>query len=483
MRRIPKILIAYILREHIFPFIFGFSVITLIFIVNILFRDLGKFLSKGIALPVILEFLFLNLAWMIALSVPMAVLTSTLMAFGRLSADNEITAMRAGGISFYQILPPLVLVATLIAVFLIWFNNHVLPDFNHRARLLATDIARKKPTLNLEEGVYYTDIPNYNLIVEKLKEEEGVSYVENITIQDKTEPNKIKTIAAARGEIRLHQNTGLLEIILYSGELQELDLQRPEAFRRIHFTRHVLNIPVSDMILKRSKSGYRGDREKSAQQLLQDIRKNNERIKKSINALNRRIKMHMAKYAPWPQETSQDSLDLPSRRLLAYKQKLNKNKIHKKPEIKNVHELLMEHKQLMRQIDFELNQIESFQRANDMFMVEVHKKYSIPVACIVFILIGAPLGMMARQGGLAAAAMSVVFFLIYWICLIGGEHLADRQIISPFWAMWTPNIVVGLAGIYLVIRSIRETKFIHWQEIQQRLIHKFKKQDLSYENS
>ena len=95
--------------------------------------------------------------------------------------------------------------------------------------------------------------------------------------------------------------------------------------------------------------------------------------------------------------------------------------------------------------------------------VEIHKKYSIPMACIVFVLIGAPLGIMARQGGMAiGGGLSMVFFLIFWAFLIGGEQLADRMIIGPVFAMWAPNDIVGIGGIYLVIRSVKETRFIHW---------------------
>ncbi len=94
-----KILPKYLVKEHIGPFFFALLVINSIFILNLIFRELGKFMSKGLSLGTILEFIFLNLAWMIALSVPCAVLTATIMAFGRLSAENEITAIKAGGIS------------------------------------------------------------------------------------------------------------------------------------------------------------------------------------------------------------------------------------------------------------------------------------------------------------------------------------------------------------------------------------------------
>ena len=118
--------------------------------------------------------------------------------------------------------------------------------------------------------------------------------------------------------------------------------------------------------------------------------------------------------------------------------------------------VLAEHQQLRRQIKADLDRIRGLRKSNNINLVEWHKKYSIPVACIVFVLVGAPLGTLVRQQGWAAAAgLSIGFFLLYWVFLIGGENLADRQLISPFIAMWSCNIVVGCLGIYLVVRFIK----------------------------
>jgi len=90
----------------------------------------------------------------------------------------------------------------------------------------------------------------------------------------------------------------------------------------------------------------------------------------------------------------------------------------------------------------------------NMYLVEIYKKYSIPFACVVFVLIGAPLGMLTRKGGFGVAAgMSLGFFLLYWACLIGGEKLADRELLSPFLSMWVANIILGSVGLYLVFRD------------------------------
>jgi lipopolysaccharide export system permease protein len=109
------------------------------------------------------------------------------------------------------------------------------------------------------------------------------------------------------------------------------------------------------------------------------------------------------------------------------------------------------------------------------YMVEIHKKYSIPAACIVFVLIGAPLGIMTRKGGIGVAAgISVLFFLVYWAFLIGGEKLADRGLLSPFWGMWSANFVLGFLGIFLTVRSAKEMVNLNLNFISRIIPKKWK---------
>lgn len=432
-----KILPKYLVKEHIGPFCFALLVINSIFILNLIFRELGKFMSKGLSLGTILEFIFLNLAWMIALSVPCAVLTATIMAFGRLSAENEITAIKAGGISLYQILPATLIVSLGVAGALIWFNNEVLPDFNHRTKLLMLDIARKKPLLNLEAGVIYTDIPNYNILGPTIKEINSTTYIENITIDDQTTSNIIKTIIAKVGEITFSEETGLVEITLLDGELQEIDINNPESFKKVEFTKHVIKIPMTEMLLMRSQSEYRGDREKSSAALMEGVYKNRQRILERRQKLNETVNQQLSKYI-YSNSKEEKTLDL----------------------------LILDHQRLNRRIKTDLNLINSYKKSIDRDLVEVHKKYSIPAVCVVFVLVGSPLGILARkQGWAAAAGLSIGFFLLYWAFLIGGESLADRQKISPFWGMWSPNILVGGLGIFLVLRTVHDTATFRWPQV------------------
>jgi len=422
-----RILPTYVLREHIGPYFLALLVIKLLFVLNILYRDLGKFLSKGIPVDVIFEFLFLNLAWMIALAIPMAVLSSSIMAYGRLSADNEITAMRASGISLYQVSVLVLVVAAGLAGGLVWFNNSVLPDFNHRLRLLAMDIARKKPTIDLEAGVIYNGIPNYSILAQKVVEVDSVSYVENVIIYDESESHLNKTIVAKRGTVCFHQSTGLLDLTLFDGELQEVNIHDPAKFKRLAFPKHAIKIPLTEMLLIRSNSEYRGDREKSAAALMEDVRLLDEKIAQRWQELNQRATQKV--------------------------QELTKPRIGRRKLIDN---LVSEHEQLLRQIKMDLDVIDSYHRSQNIYLVEVHKKYSIPAACVALFLVGAPLGVLIRKRGWAVSAgLSIGFFLLYWALLIGGEILADREFISPFTAMWGPNILAGVLGVFLVRKAVR----------------------------
>jgi lipopolysaccharide export system permease protein len=117
--------------------------------------------------------------------------------------------------------------------------------------------------------------------------------------------------------------------------------------------------------------------------------------------------------------------------------------------------------------------IENNRTIINQYLVEINKKYSIPVACIVFVFIGVPLGIIARRGTFGVAAtLSIGFFLLYWASLIGGEKLADRGIIPPWIGMWIADIVLGIIGIYLTIRLARETPTVNWSALK-RFIPKF----------
>jgi lipopolysaccharide export system permease protein len=137
-----------------------------------------------------------------------------------------------------------------------------------------------------------------------------------------------------------------------------------------------------------------------------------------------------------------------------------------------------------RTIMDKIAQLENNDKEIDSYMVEVHKKYSLPFACIVFVLIGAPLGTMTRKGGFGmAAGISMSFFLIYWSFLIGGEKLADRNLISPFLGIWGANIFLGIIGIILMVKSARETITLDFNFLVKLIPRSWKSQPENNENN
>ncbi len=441
-----KILYRYIFREHVGPFFFGLSVLMFILVMDFILEVLNMIIGKGLNAFIILQVFVLNLAWMLALAVPMAVLVSTLMAFGRLSQDNEITALKASGISLYRLILPALIASILVSVGMIFFNDRVLPELNHKARLLMTDIHQKRPTWNLKENVFIDEIPGYHILIKKV--DPHSSDVRGVTIYDLKNRHIPRTIIAEKGLVEFTPDGNTLVFKLFNGEIHETDEKEPQRYRRVTFDKQTIYIHDVGSKLIRSQSDYRTDREKTSDQMLGEIKK----MEENVTAAQEKIAI-TANLA-WDKvsavsigKTGTHSQDFPS--------------VEKKAILEN---LIKENRNILNQILSEKQNIKNKRRYINSLMVEVHKKFSLAVACVVFILVGAPLGIMAKKGGMAVGlGLSLGFFVLYWAFLIGGEELADRQLIPAFWAMWSANILIGGAGIYILVKSAKETKFISWE--------------------
>ncbi len=417
--------------------------ITFILFVNFLLRAIDRFLGKGLDLITILEYLFLNLAWILALSVPMAVLLATLMTFGRLSEDNEINAMRASGIGFLTIMRAPILFGAIITLLLIYFNNFILPEMNFKARLLSGDIYRKRPDMNIEPGIFLDNLPDYSMIIGG-KSKKG-------TMTDV----RIFSKGSKETQTSIHANSGILSTLedafllsLYDGEIHELGQKDYTNYRRIIFDKHIINIPAKDLLLNRRDSTNRSDREMTVPMIIKKINS----YEKRLNIVYKRLSGNFFR-------TIGDSI-LPSS-IEQGKQIIENNlyKIREDTTLTKAQIIKKEKrlKNLERQINNEFNLIKSYNKSKNKYGVEIHKKFSIPVACILFVLLGAPLGVMSKKGGFAVStSLSFGFFLIYYVLLIGGEEMADRNILSPSIGMWSPNLIIFCFAIYLLIHTIRE---------------------------
>ena len=437
-----RLLRRYIIKELLSPFIFSLLVIIFILFVQFLLRAIDRFLGKGIDSFTILEYLFLNLAWIVALAVPMAVLIATLMTFGRLSEDNEITAMRAAGISFLKIIRPGLLFGTIVCLVLLYFNNFILPEMNFRARILSGDIYRKRPVMSIDPGHFIGDLPNYGMIIGG----KTGDIMEDVRIFSKNSRDKQTSIYSKTGELETIGNE--LILTLYNGEIHELDIKDFGEYRRIRFSKHKINIPVDDLMLMRRDTSNRTDREMTIPMMFE--RKNS--YQDRINSVWKRMDNNYFKTlgdSVVPKTLKKTLSDL-SEYQLDVEQDTSLSQIQVNTKTRKL-------KTLERQMTNEFNLLNSYQKSINKYGVEIHKKFSLPVACILFVLLGAPLGVLARKGGFVVGiSLSFGFFLIYYLLLIGGEEMADRNIVSPAIGMWAPNVALFIIAFYLTVRTVRE---------------------------
>lgn len=417
--------------------------ITFILFVNFVLRAIDRFLGKGLDLITILEYLFLNLAWILALSVPMAVLLATLMTFGRLSEDNEINAMRASGIGFLTIMRAPILFGIIITLLLIYFNNFILPEMNFKARLLSGDIYRKRPDMNIEPGIFLDNLPDYSMIVGG-KSKKGI--MTNVRIFSKGSKETQTSIHSNSGNLNTLEDAFLLT--LYDGEIHELGQKDYTYYRRIIFDKHVINIPAKDLLLNRRDSTNRSDREMTVPMMLKKINS----YEKRLNIVYKRLSGNF--FRTFGDSILPSSIEQGNQFIENNLYKIRNDTTLTKAQIIKKEKRI---KNLERQINNEFNLITSYKKSKNKYGVEIHKKFSIPVACILFVLLGAPLGVMSKRGGFAVStSLSFGFFLIYYVLLIGGEEMADRNILSPSIGMWTPNLIILCIAFYLLIHTIRE---------------------------
>ena len=441
-----KTLNKYLFNQSLIPFVLSVGVITTVLFLQFLIRAVDRFLGKGLDALTIFEYLYLNLAWIIALSVPMSLLISSVMTFGRMAQQNEITALKSAGVNLYNIIKPALWFGTFVAIGLCLFNNFILPEMNYNARLLARDIYQKKPELSIEPGYFVDMIPQYTMIV---KEMDGKDF-KDVKIFSKNQESEQTTIYANEGS--LSSNGNMITINLVNGEIHEIDLSDYDYYRKIRFKTHQITISMDELMLNRTTESSRTDREMRVPQMIDEIKKNKLLISQIYERIEK-VKTEIGITDP-----NANSLENIEKEVDKLKQNKTNADIPEKQYNEDVVIPNIENKQYIlsltnnaRQFKNEFTLIENYEKTNNKFKVEIHKKFTLAIACILFTLVGAPLGILVRSGGMTiASGLSIAFFLIYYILLIWGEQLADRNLLNPGLGSWLPNIILFVSGMIIL---------------------------------
>ena len=451
----------YILKAHFIPFVFSTLTLMGIFLLQFMMKFADRLVGKGLDTWLLIQLVVFNLSWMLVLVVPMATLVATLMAYGNFSQNNEVTILKSSGVSLYKMMAAPFIASIFLAVLLFLFNDKVLPDANHQARILMQDISQQKPTLSLEPGFFSQEVSNYAILVREINS--TTNELSGLTIYDYTTPAKINVVTANTGKIYFTADQKNLVMDLWQGEIHESDVKNSGLYRKLIFDKHRIVMDGSQFSFHQSQGGIRGEREldiDTMKAIVGNFRAEREQHLNFLNADTDKfflIDSSFISVYPKQSGTVEDKIVLA--RVLD-KIRTAKNNITSKA----------------RSVEFSDREIEKYE-------VEIYKKYAIPVACIVFILIGAPLGVMVRKGGFGvAASISLLFFLIYWAFLIGGEKLAERGFFSPFIGMWAANFVLGFLGIILTIKTNRETVTITFDFLKKMVPKRFRLHQVTDEN-
>lgn len=461
-----KLFDRYVLRSHIAPFMFGFSTVIFLFLMQFMMKFLDKLVGKGIDNWVIFQLILFNISWMVVLAAPMGILFSTLMAFGSLSANHEITIIKASGGSLMRMMLPVIIVGAFFTYGLFWFNDEILPDTNHQAKILMSDISRTKPTYALEQGQFSTEMEGYTIISRYVDSLSGL--LRGVTIYDMSGVSSKNIISADSGTLNFSPDYTKMILKLKHGEIHQIVNERVDNYKIIDFEDYEITMNASGFSFQRSEldGSSRGDREMKIADMQKIVDESNKNSKSANDRTQKVLEQHfdyligkVKKQEPEKTEAKAQSKLNPLTPVQDMKE------LYQEANLKDDTSRTAKLNRVTQRLQFMQSSIQSdiFQERDYSFravqyQVEIQKKYAIPFACFIFIFVGCPLGVMTRGGNFGvSAAISLGFYIFYWACLIGGEKLADRGFLDPVLSMWAGNIIIGIMGLILTLKANYES--------------------------
>jgi len=565
-----KILSKYILREHVGPFTFALTALTSLMILNFISRQFGELVGKGLPAAVIAEFFGLSIPFTVALTLPMSVLVAVLYAFSRLAAENEVTALKASGVSPWRLVTPALIWGAVMSLFLLAFNDQILPRANFRLKTLQDDIAQTKPTFLLKPQVINV-VQEERFYLKAGRIDQSNGHMREVVIYDLTDPTRRRTIYADSGVITFAANLRDLQLDLLHGQMQTVSTDRPAQLDRLFYD--------SDRITLRNVGGRmerragdtlsRGDRELGVCAMqkrlvrakatsddfrdeymaaLQEAKANTQKrpttappvhIKRTTlprepknlawgycRLLARLVGVKAAEAAEVRPEALHAVQDTVAKR--AARDSTKRDSVHRatadsalraavpvSPAVPPGQPVILgtskppapgspgaapvpapaqaqpnagtpasvikdpflartradsdrriaADKEMVRNQIAEISsrvaevklRYEISQRTKNRYEIEIHKKFALAAACLIFVILGAPLALRFPRGGVGLVLLvSLIVFALYYVGLIGGESLANKGIIPPFWAMWGTNLLLTVIGVVLLLRMGHE---------------------------
>ena len=363
-----KIFEKYIIKELAGPFFLGLAIFSFIFLTDKIFELVDLIINKGVPAGKVLLLIIYIYPSFFSITVPMGILMASLMAFGRLSHDNEIIALKSSGINVFKISMPAIIIALLLSVVMVFFNDTILPRANYAFKSLYFDIIRQRATIIVQEKLFINEFDGYIFYIDE--KDDRTSTLKNIIVYVLGKPGTpTYTILAEKGWIFSEPDSRRIILRLKNGTINEIRETNYSKYTRITFKYYDIDLDINRVLSPAAKQ-ERSTREMGVFELYKEIK-----------------------------SSKKDNLNM------------------------------------------------------NYYLVELHKKISIPFACLAFTFIGVPLGMAVRKGGKAIGfGISLALIFIYYLLLVLGEMLGEKGTINQFVALWIPNFTLIIIGIVLSIR-------------------------------
>lgn len=421
-------------------------------------------MGKGLSVWVILELLVYVSAGIVPLALPLAILLSSLMAFGNLSEHNELTALKASGFSLLRIMRPLIIIVFLIATATFFFANYVIPAANLKWHTLIFDIQNKKISTILTPGIYSKHFEGYAIKIDSLNGNKCMG----VTIHDYTLPSQLRTVRAKEANVYKSENGRYIFLNLKSGSiLEELDIQNPmylpnktwtnpsnRPSRVSHFNQGVYKLDLGGLDLNRSKEDLFTDKYEML---------NVFQINDAIDSINNKKNTLSTRFV------QQNKLGF-----LSLNDSLTK-RIENDPGLQNevaltnpidfralsaadqqlaINLALSKIRRNQQQLENQGQFLQTLERETDLYWIEFHRKFALTYAIIVLFFVGAPLGALIKKGGFGTpVVIAAIIFLLYFIVNSVGDNLADTSSIKPFVGMWMAGLLFTPVAIYLTKKA------------------------------
>jgi len=454
-----------ILKAFVGPFIATFFITLFVFMMQILWKYIDDLVGKGLDIYTLTKFLIYASATLVTLAMPIAILISSIMTFGKLGENFELVAIKSSGISLLRFMRPLLFVTILLSGVAFLFANYIAPVANLKFAVIYHDIYEKSPAFDLKDGVFYNGFRGFSIKVDK--KDKDRSTLHKVLIYEQNNGVQDNTIISESGKMSMSNDKKFLEFKLNNGNRYQENGNfnyKNNEFIDLRFKEYNKLFDLSQLNLqKTSDSLYMNNiRMKTMRQLKVDL----DSLKHAPDSLYKRNQGEMASYVKYSK--FKDS-SINRKEIAAVNDKIPEKKV-------NSFDALIPDSLESTVFDQTLSQVSNAKNllevlvADDkaqkddvtLHQIEWHKKLSVSIACLVLFFIGAPLGSIIRKGGLGMPlVMALLFFMIFYLLSIFGEKFTKDQVLLPIIGMWLPVIVLSPIGFFLTYKAMHDSQLFN----------------------